>query len=920
MDAEFRNAYTDSPALHPNFLLGSLQALFWIAFHPSAWRNHVTHIDTSLRPDFCLAELRREQWRNPGLRRLLLAHLVSSLLVVVVVGVVWWARGGSVAALLFWAGLSVIYGLTTGVAVGVTVSLAVGLALDVVVGLVSGIAVATASNNFVFAVFLFVLATGVAGSITGHLAGRREAYPPSRQVFGVAVGVIIGIGVIVVGVGAGVSVSAAGQATGIMSAARLSLSQTIANGLTVGIAGAAAGGVAFGVRTRRWRLGALLGGLVGLVFGALSGSLAGAAARAMNSSIILSLLLGAMFALPYLLAERVGGAWAGAVAGGLSGGAAALAVIRIGAGGPAILLVGLLGLPLVLTMAWLLPAILYPALTVWNLLLLRLDERRRDAPRSVSTRPRVSALRWHSAFWNEHQRLPLVGLDEHLVLVAERNPAEGRAAMDYLFNTRQRWAAQAAQIELDARSLARAETADAILAAHHTLGAGELAGPASALLRSFSRISQDVDAALKQESAYNQRLALSAVEDRLDGLLRELTRSSERYAARFRPIAAQWRQTIADYIRALAETVEQRQEIDSPYVIGVPLTEQQEIFVGRSDVSARIEQLLLDRRRPPLLLYGQRRMGKTSLLNNLGRMLPSTIVPLFVDLQGPAARATDHGGFLYNLSRGMVDSASRQRGLTLPSLTRDDLAGDPFTRFDEWLDAVEKALGDSTALLSLDEFEVLEGAFGEGRFNERDVLGMLRHLIQHRPRFKVLLAGSHTLDEVQRWASYLINVQVVQIGYLNEAEALQLIERPVKDFALRYEPEASRRVLALTRGHPFLTQLLCAEIVALKNEQDPAARRRARLADVEAAVPAALNSGSFFFADVERNQVDEAGLAVLRFIAAQGEGAVADRAAFARFADPERALALLLRRDLVETTDGGHRFQVELIRRWFTRT
>ena len=29
------------------------------------------------------------------------------------------------------------------------------------------------------------------------------------------------------------------------------------------------------------------------------------------------------------------------------------------------------------------------------------------------------------------------------------------------------------------------------------------------------------------------------------------------------------------------------------------------------------------------------------------------------------------------------------------------------------------------------------------------LLGMLRHLIQHRPRFKVLLSGSHTLDELQ---------------------------------------------------------------------------------------------------------------------------------------------------------------------------
>lgn len=54
---------------------------------------------------------------------------------------------------------------------------------------------------------------------------------------------------------------------------------------------------------------------------------------------------------------------------------------------------------------------------------------------------------------------------------------------------------------------------------------------------------------------------------------------------------------------------------------------------GRSDIVARIEQLLLDRRRPPLLLYGQRRVGRTSLLRNLGRLLPRTIAPLFVDGQ-----------------------------------------------------------------------------------------------------------------------------------------------------------------------------------------------------------------------------------------------------------------------------------------------
>jgi len=505
-------------------------------------------------------------------------------------------------------------------------------------------------------------------------------------------------------------------------------------------------------------------------------------------------------------------------------------------------------------------------------------------------------------------------------VIGRRLPTEWQAAIERLASVSERQsAAQAAQIALDARLLERCVDAKAIGKIHRSLVANEMESPASSMLRSFSRLSKDVDAALRQESNYNQRLALDAVEERLDSLLRELIRSSEQYAARFRPIAARWREIIAKRIRELARTVEERQEIDSPYIIGVPLAEFQEIFVGRADVSARIEQLLLDRRRPPMLLYGQRRIGKTSLLINLGRLMPSTIIPLFVNLQGPPTLARDHAGFLYNLARAMIESAEKHRRLQLPAILRETLAKDPFTGFDEWLDDVEKVLGTSTALLALDEFEVLFDALTNGRFSETDVLGMLRHLIQHRPRFKVLLAGSHTLDEFQRWSSYLINVQVIKLGYLKEEDALQLIERPTPDFALRYEPGASRRVVNLTRGHPFLVQQLCAEIVALKNEQDPAVRRLARLSDVEAAIPEALSHGALFFSDIENNQVDSSGLAMLRFIAARGAGAIANQSELAsQFGDEfEAALDLLLRRDLLEPVNGGYRFQVEMIRRWF---
>ncbi len=476
------------------------------------------------------------------------------------------------------------------------------------------------------------------------------------------------------------------------------------------------------------------------------------------------------------------------------------------------------------------------------------------------------------------------------------------------------------KIKQDVQSLEICTDIIAISNAHRSIPIGELNSPVSALLSSFSYISQDVDAALNQKSPYNQRLALSAVAEKLNSLIREFTRSSDKYSVRFRPIANHWSELVTNYVQELAKAVELRQEIDSPYIIGVPLTEQQEIFTGRTDIGTRIEQLILDRRRPPLLLYGQRRMGKTSLLNNLGRLLPSNIIPMFVDLQGPVSSASDSAGFLYNIARSMTNSAKRQSALTLPSLNREILQDDPFTGFDEWLDRVEAALEENIALLALDEFEALDDAIRKGRFDEQDVLGMLRHLIQHRPRFKVMLAGSHTIEEFQRWASYLINVQVVHISYLKEPEARQLIEQPVQDFTLRYEPNAVERVLQLTRCHPFLIQLLCAEIVALKNEQIPSIRRLATLADVEAAIPEALSVGSFFFADIQNNQVNAAGLAILQFLAAQGEGKIVSKETILqKFPDVFDAVGLLLQRELIEEVGDGYCFQVELMRRHFAQ-
>ncbi|MEG4066989.1 ATP-binding protein [Microcoleus sp. Pol11C2] len=857
-----RNAYTDSPEQHPNLILGSLQLLFWIFFRPSAWRNHLK--------------------RNPALWKLRIqAFLVVPVLAnSIVVAFVLWLLGAPVEKIASGVVLGVVSGVVSGelltslgfslrkdkelnVALGIASGMLLGVALGVLRGVASDLVWGVVSD------LLRVASDLVWGVVSDLLPVASDLLRVASDLLRVASDLLRGVQSV-----------ALDFFRGWLSDIMLRQSLTIWD---------------WRWWVPQWRLMVLM-----LVLSAIGRLATGTKEPSVEESVEagVGVVVGGVSVV-------VGGVVI-VVAGVVWG----VAIVVAGVVWGVVIVVAGVMWGVVITISLCLPVVLYPFLTGWNILVYQLDKLR--------TANKPSLLRWHSAFWDERQRLPLYCLDKHVLLVTERNPEEAKAAFKYLSTSRQRWAAPAVQIELDARGLERCKDVAAIGKAHRNLALGELDSPVSFLLSGFSRISEDIAAALYQNSSYNQRLALTAVADKLNGLVLGLTRSSDKYAPRFRPIATQWHEIVTNYVLQLAEAVELRQEIDNPYIIGVPLTEQQIIFTGRTDIGTRIEQLLLDRRRPPLLLYGQRRMGKTSLLHNLGRLLPSNIILMFVDLQGPVSSASGYAGFLYNIARSMADSAKRQSALTLPSLKRETLQDDPFTRFDEWLDEVEQALQQNIALLALDEFEVLDNAITKGRFDREDVLGMLRHLIQHRPRFKVLLAGSHTIEEFQRWASYLINVQVVHISYLKELEARQLIEQPVQDFTLRYEPNAVDRVLQLTRCHPFLIQLLCAEIIALKNEQDPSIRRLATLADVEAAIPEALSVGSFFFADIQSNQADAAGLAILQFLAARGEGAIVSRPTILQyFPDKYDALNLLLQRELIEEVSEGYRFQVELIRRWF---
>ncbi len=941
--AYFENAYTDAPQQHQGLIRGSLQLLVWLFFHPSAWINQVKRIAVGLRPDFTLTELSWEQWRQTALLRLFFTgYFLFSAMTCACFGFILFFLGRPFPEIAMVVVGGITFGLASGIALGIVGNIALGTAGGIILSLCGAITLLVAKGALSIAAgyggaLAISIGMSSACGVSLGIESRNPGYDLTKQTGSVVVGILIGNLVITLVALLAAPDSALNELNKKILNQNLKTPDRLFFTGSIGALVGAIVGLAGWGKTRRllrsMRVGLIYGVVYGLAYGLtviptneiMSGGeiidWQTSIYFAATVSLARAALVSALFALPYILAESLAGPWAGALAGALGsgGGWIAYVILTDSSKNPSsslflLCVISALCITLGLTLSLWRPVLLYPFFAAWNTIIRKFDERR--------TRSAFSLLRLNSAFWDEFQLLPLSDLDDHLVLIADRLPAEGQRAIEYLVTSNQRWAARNAQIELDIRKLERCTDVARIGNAHHLVAAGELAGAANSLFRSLGYISQEVEAALQQESLYNQKTFLKGAENRLHLLMQELTRSTEskQYVIRFTPIIRNWRQCITDYLNTVEEEEEKSQEIRSPYTVANPLLMQNETFIGRTDIYAQIEQLLRNKNCPPMLLYGQRRMGKTSLLNHLGRKLSRKTIPLKVDLQGAVAIANNEAGLFYQIAQQMRSSAKLlQRDFDLPELAQESLEQDPFGRFNEWHKLVEQAMEKNLPLLLFDEWDALDNAFVAGKFDEARVLGLLRYYIQRNTGMKLLMASSKTLEELQHSSHYLINVQVLHLGYLSDAESRLLIERPVENFKLRYESQAVQRIIDLTHGHPALIQLLCDEIIMLKNEHAPTERRFARLLDVEQAVTRALKRSSFVSGDIANFQVDAVGLKILRFIAAHGErvGVARESLAHEQAEGFDQSLEMLLRRELIEKINGGYRFQVEMIRRWF---
>ena len=125
-----------------------------------------------------------------------------------------------------------------------------------------------------------------------------------------------------------------------------------------------------------------------------------------------------------------------------------------------------------------------------------------------------------------------------------------------------------------------------------------------------------------------------------------------------------------------------RQRIN-PYIAGNPVTGET-MFFGREDVFAWIRDNLIGKHQDHVLvLHGERRTGKTSVLYQMGRHLPPTYLPVLVDLQGLSMNGLDN--FMWELAYTIQRTLRRDYELPLERLDRDAFMEHPRAQFEETL-------------------------------------------------------------------------------------------------------------------------------------------------------------------------------------------------------------------------------------------
>jgi AAA ATPase domain len=272
----------------------------------------------------------------------------------------------------------------------------------------------------------------------------------------------------------------------------------------------------------------------------------------------------------------------------------------------------------------------------------------------------------------------------------------------------------------------------------------------------------------------------------------------------------------------------------NPYIIGRPVSETA-LFFGRESLFEFIADNL-EHDEPVILLHGQRRIGKSSVLSQIPKFLkeqPYVFVSL--SLEGKSQKTLAQ--VLAELARETLECLDLT-ALQVALPTAVELAVAPELFADRFIPQVQSLYGQKHLVLLFDEFDALGNYSPDAAATH--LFPYLHEMIQkHKGIHHIIPVLGRRLSDLPSLLGLFKSAPHYEIGLLDRGSATRLITKPAEG-QLHYTEAAIDAILDLSAGHPYFTQVICFALFAQAREQD---RWQVERRDVATVVDRAIDLG-----------------------------------------------------------------------------
>ena len=269
--------------------------------------------------------------------------------------------------------------------------------------------------------------------------------------------------------------------------------------------------------------------------------------------------------------------------------------------------------------------------------------------------------------------------------------------------------------------------------------------------------------------------------------------------------------------------------IENPYIVGNPIRSKEMFFGRRGDFEFIRAKLATGQTGLVIVFAGERRSGKTSILFQIiNGELGERFVPVLLDMQ---AMAVDSEAEFFEKIATEINEALVGAGLKPAPTPTTFREGNLIRTFERFIADAMEALDGKALLLLFDEYELIEAKI-DGGVLRPDLITFFASLLEAHPRLSSIFTGSRHLEQRNPtyWYTLIGKSLYRRISFLSERDALRLITEPVKELVV-YPRGIPERIVRLTAGQPFYTQVVCQNLVDRLNEVQ---RNRVRQGDVKA--------------------------------------------------------------------------------------